>query len=107
MPSRHPPSTYRVVYLQEATHNARGITWAHPFDFYPELSPLLASAINTKPFSVGCLATGPNHNGEWSEMVQVVDLKAVLQRQGIPADLVPEMLAAGLPVEFSVYVAGG
>lgn len=84
------------------------MTWAHPFDFYPELSPLPAEAIkDNKPFSIGCLATGPSHNGEWSEMVQVVDVSAALQAQGVPVGLVPELLTAGLPLELSLYVAGG
>lgn len=56
--------------LQEGTHNARGMTWAHPWDFFPELSPLPVEEANSKPFSVGCLAAGPSHLG-WSEMVQV------------------------------------
>jgi hypothetical protein len=60
--------------LQEATHNARGMTWAHPFDFFPELSPLPAECAASKPFSVGCLAVGPgsllSYPG-WSEVTQV------------------------------------
>jgi hypothetical protein len=62
------------VCLQEATHNARGMTWAHPFDFFPELSPLPAECAASKPFSVGCLAVGPgsmlSYPG-WSEVAQV------------------------------------
>eukprot|EP00878_Enallax_costatus_P010872 GHUV01011353.1.p1 GENE.GHUV01011353.1~~GHUV01011353.1.p1 ORF type:complete len:346 (+),score=72.49 GHUV01011353.1:107-1144(+) len=91
----------------EPTHSAHGMTWAHPFNFYPELSPLPEAINSSKPFSVGCLATGPLHNGEWSEVVQVVDLSTALQAQGIPVELVPQVLGAGLPVELSVYVAGG
>jgi hypothetical protein len=56
---------------QEPTHHGqRGTTtWAHPFDFYPELCPLPgAGLLHHKPFSVGCLATA---TGAWSEVTQV------------------------------------
>jgi hypothetical protein len=63
-----------IEHVQEATHNARGMTWAHPFDFFPELSPLPAECAASKPFSVGCLAVGPgsmlSYPG-WSEVAQV------------------------------------
>lgn len=48
------------------------MTWAHPFDFFPELCPLPedqgSMATPLKPFSIGCLATS---SGAWSEVVQV------------------------------------
>jgi hypothetical protein len=39
--------------------------------------------------------------------LQVCDLSAALAAAGLPADLSQELLAAGLTLEFSVYVAGG
>lgn len=67
--------------LQEPTLNPRGTTWAHPFDFFPELCPLPEAppgfsrgsrSAPLKPFSIGCLATS---SGVWSEVVQVCVFK--------------------------------
>ncbi|WIA43921.1 hypothetical protein OEZ86_010325 [Tetradesmus obliquus] len=94
----------------EATHNARGMTWAHPFDFHPELSPLPAECGAAKPFSVGCLAVGPGGMLSfpgWSEVAQVCDLSAALAAAGLPSELSQQLLASGLTLELSVYVAGG
>ena len=65
--------------LQEPTFNVRGMTWAHPFDFFPELCPLpeeggAAGGPPAKPFSIGCLATS---SGAWSEVVQVREGESV------------------------------
>jgi hypothetical protein len=40
-------------------------------------------------------------------LLQVCDLSAALAAAGLPADLSRELLASGLTLEFSVYVAGG
>lgn len=39
--------------------------------------------------------------------IQVVDLPATLQASGLPTGLVEVLLASGLTLELSVYVAGG
>eukprot|EP00775_Hariotina_reticulata_P008419 gene8419-8603_t len=88
----------------EPSVNAQGMTWAHPFDFSPELPALPAEAVSgLKPFSVGCLATSPGGAG-WTE---VCSLPTALEAQGVPAGMVVSLLKAELTLELSLYVAGG
>lgn len=70
-----------IMLLQDSTFNPRGTTWAHPFDFFPELCPLPEEACGTKPFSVGCVAVA---GGAWSEVTQVGRLKpACVHNRGV------------------------